>query len=66
MNAARRLAQALREEGLMEMELAAREGFYCDFTSPLAAPITRLVRDLQAAGKPALAKRAIDGEFDGE
>ena len=59
-----RLAQVLHAEGLFHMETKARYGYYDDFKSPLETPIVQLVRDLQAAGKDALAKRAMDGEFD--
>lgn len=66
MKAAERLAQALHEEGLLDMEAKAREGYYGDFTSPLGMPITQLVLDLTARGATKLADRAKDGEFDGE
>jgi hypothetical protein len=66
MKAAEKLAQALHAEGLFDMEAKAREGYYGDFTSPLATPIMQLVKDLQAKGARALAERAMDGEFDGE
>lgn len=66
MKAAEKLAQALHAEGLLEMEQKAIEGYYGDFTSPLAMPISQLVRDLQAKGAMELADRAMDGEFDGE
>lgn len=60
-----RLAQALHAAGLLEMETKAREGYYDDYKSPLATPITQLVNDLNDAGQFSLAKRAMDGEFDG-
>jgi len=66
MKASEKLAQALHAEGLLDMEAKAREGYYGDFTSPLAMPITQLVKDLQAKGARKLADRAMDGEFDGE
>lgn len=47
------------------MEAKARTGYYDDFKSPIATPMVQLVHDLQAAGKPDLAKRAMNGEFDG-
>jgi len=47
------------------MEKKAREGYYDDFRSPLATPIIQLVNDLRAANCDALAKRAIEGEWDG-
>jgi hypothetical protein len=66
MKAAEKLAQALHAEGLFAMEEKALAGYYGDFTSPLSAPITQLVKDLLAKGKRKLAERAMDGEFDGE
>jgi hypothetical protein len=66
MKASEKLAQALHAEGLFEMEAKAREGYYGDFTSPLATPIMQLVNDLQARGATELAKRAMNGAFDGE
>jgi hypothetical protein len=64
--AAEKLAQALHDEGLLDMEAKARTGYYGDFTSPLAMPINQLVQDLRAKGALKLADRAMDGEFDGE
>jgi hypothetical protein len=66
LKASERLAQILHTLGEFEMEKKAREGYYGDFTSPLAMPITQLVRDLQARGHNGLANRAVEGEFDGE
>jgi succinylarginine dihydrolase len=66
MNAAERLADALHEKGLLDMESMARAGYYGDFTSPLAMPITQLVTDLRARGAKDLVLRAMSGEFDGE
>jgi hypothetical protein len=66
MNASERLAEALHAEGLLDMEEKARAGYYGDFTSPLATPIVQLVMDLNAKGAIVLAKRAINGAFDGE
>ena len=60
-----RLAQVLHVEGLFDMEKAARAGRYDDFESESATPMVDLVRDLQAAGRHDLAKRAMGGEFDG-
>lgn len=47
------------------MEKKAREGYYGDFSSPLAMPITQLVIDCKAKGYDAIAQRAMNGEFDG-
>jgi hypothetical protein len=66
MKASEKLAQALHAEGLPDMEQAARAGYYGDFTSPLPSPIVQLVQDLQLRGKSGLARRAMEGEFDGE
>lgn len=66
MSAAEKLALALHQEGLPDMEAKAREGYYGDFTSPLATPISQLVSDLLAHGKNELAARAMSGEFDGD
>jgi hypothetical protein len=66
MKVSERLAQALHSRGLLEMEEKAREGYYGDFTSPLATPIMQLVADLRANGSEDLALRAMNGEFDGE
>jgi hypothetical protein len=60
-----RLAQALHAEGLFGMEAKAREGYYDDYESPLATPIIQLVTDLREHSANGLAKRAMDGEFDG-
>ncbi|MBO2461553.1 hypothetical protein [Actinomadura violacea] len=43
----------------------AKTGYYNDFQSPLVSPIMELVKDLRKAGHHDLARRAIDGEFDG-
>jgi hypothetical protein len=60
-----RLAQALHAEGLFSMEKNARAGAYDDYESESATPINDLVRDLRSAGREDLAKRAMDGEWDG-
>lgn len=65
MKTSERLAQELERYGCPpEMVKRAREGYYDDFESPLATPCVQLVMDLRAIHKHALAKRAIDGEFD--
>jgi hypothetical protein len=64
-----RLAEELEKLGAHQMADDAKDGYYGDFTSPLAMPISQLVRDLQRLGTPAaldLRKRAMNGEFDGE
>ena len=61
-----RLAKALRESGCPpRMVELASSGYYDDFESPLATPCMQLVHDLRDLKKFALAKRAMDGEFDG-
>lgn len=62
-----RLAQALEAAGdprLKPMIDRARQGYYDDYKSPLAAPLVQLAADLRQAGHPELVKRVIDGEFD--
>mgnify|MGYP001613988739 CR=1 FL=1 len=60
-----RLAQALEAANAPKaMVTAARAGCYGDFTTESATPIMDLVRDAQRAGLPAIARRAMDGEFD--
>ncbi len=59
-----KLAQVLHGHGLLSMERYARAGRYDDFESESATPIADLVSDLRTQGQEALAKRAIDGEWD--
>jgi len=67
MKAAERLTKALEEaKAPSHMVERARDGFYGDFTSPLAFPITQLVLDCNNAGLRAVAERAMEGEFDGD
>lgn len=60
-----RLAQVLESHGLHDMAKRARECYYDDFQSPLATPIAQLVLDLFTAKQEELAKRAMNGEWDG-
>jgi hypothetical protein len=64
-----KLARALEATGnkrLKHMIKRAREGFYDDYESPdPLVNIHMLVNDLLAYGETELAKRAINGEFDG-
>lgn len=61
-----KLALALVASGApSEMIEKAKQGYYDDYESELAAPIVQLVADLQAAGLEELRQKAIDGEFDG-
>jgi len=62
-----KLAKALVEAGLERMAVMAEAGFYHDYLSPIAYPITQLLSDLRTANTPAsyaLAARVRDGEFD--
>lgn len=62
-----KLAQALEEANCGAMATLAREGFYHDFLSPLAAPATQLMADLRAMNTPAsmaLCLRVQSGDFD--
>lgn len=60
-----RLAQALEAAGApTDMIDRARAGFYDDYKSPLALPITELVKDARANGLDAIAADAMDGRYD--
>jgi hypothetical protein len=61
-----RLADALQASGVpADMVTRARDGYYDDYKSTLAAPIVQLVVDLEALGRRNLADRARRGEWDG-
>lgn len=60
-----RLARVLREHGLHHMAEQAEFGRYDDFESESAFPINDLVLDLRSRGFKGLAKRAMNGEWDG-
>ena len=61
-----RLAAALEEAGApKEMAERARGGDYDDFESPRVTPMVDLVKDLRRLGMEAMARRAMNGEFDG-
>jgi hypothetical protein len=63
---AQRLAKALREAGASGAMIdRAESGYYGDFTSPLTFPITQLVKDARTEGLEGIARRAMQGEFDG-
>jgi len=47
-----------------EMIVAAEQGYYSDYESPLDTPCIQLVNDLRGLGLEALARRAMNGEFD--
>lgn len=64
--ASKRLADALIEAGASTVFVTkALCGYYGDFTSIMATPITLLVEDARKAGLDDIAQRAIEGEFDG-
>jgi hypothetical protein len=66
MTPAEKLTQALRDAGApIEMIERAMSGYYGDFTSPLALPITQLVVDAEAAGLYEIAMQARRGVYDG-
>jgi hypothetical protein len=67
MNASQKLSAALRKKNAPpEMIERAKKGYYGDFTSPLATPITQLILDATKAGLPSIALQARLGDFDGE
>ncbi len=55
---------ALTSERVTAILDKAREGYYHDYKSPLAAPKVALLLDLEAAGLHELATRVRAGEFD--
>lgn len=61
-----RLGRALEEAGYPPSTVKqARAGRWSDFSSPLATPKMDLVEMLRTDGHEDLAKRVMDGEFDG-
>jgi hypothetical protein len=66
MSTKERLAKAMEEaECPASLVARARAGEFDDFESPSATPIIHLVRILSECGFSMLAKRAMNGEFDG-
>lgn len=62
----RRLSEALASLGYPEsVLLKARQGYWSDFSSPLALPKMELLDMLEIDGHDALAGRVVNGEFDG-
>ncbi len=59
------LARAMQDEGLRPMENRARQGYYDDYESPLATPIAELVKDFRFLGYEGMARKAMDGRWDG-
>lgn len=61
-----KLEIALREAGApADMIERASRGYYGDFSSPLAFPITTLINDCMQHGLTEIADRARKGDFDG-
>jgi hypothetical protein len=59
------LAEELQKAGAPpDMIQRARAGYYHDFKSPLAMPITQLVHDAMTHDLLDIVKRAHRGEFD--
>lgn len=66
MSAAERLTLALVEaKAPKDIVMLAKQGMYGDFTSPYDMPITELVSKCLSLGLKDIAKRAMNGEFDG-
>lgn len=63
--AATKLANALREAGLLEMAGRADTLYYSDFSSPLPFPKITLVDHLRLHDQDGLVTRVVLGEFDG-
>lgn len=62
---AERLAVALEQaDAPAAMVARAKAGYYDDYRSPLALPITQLVNDARDAGLPGIVWRAMNGDFD--
>ena len=50
----------------IEMMLSrAKTGFYGDFTSPIATPKLRLIRDAEGLGLKNIAANTMGGKYDG-
>lgn len=65
-SASEKLTVALTDAGApIDMIKRAAAGYYGDFTSPLAFPITTLINDCMALGLTEVADRARKGDFDG-
>lgn len=66
MSTADRLARDLEAAGAPPAIVdEARRGFYDDYRSELAAPISQLVWDCRRLGLLDIAKRAEQGDYDG-
>ena len=67
MHSTEKLAGELERANLLEMAKKAREGYYHDFLSPLAAPCMQLEADLRAIGTTeaeSIRQKHLNGEFD--
>lgn len=60
-----RLANVLKKNGLSILTERALKGQYDDYESQSPTPQINLVNDLMKAERPDLARRVINGEFDG-
>lgn len=68
MSTKERLAEALREAGLLDLASEAERGLYDDYESPMEFPQMNLVHRLGEAATPealAVAERVRNGDFDG-
>jgi hypothetical protein len=64
--AQRKLVSALILRGAPPLMIEhAKKGMFDDYKSPYAAPCIMLVEACRAAGMSDMAKRAMNGEFDG-
>ena len=62
-----KLAVALSDIGLDDMATKAANGYYDDFLSPIAMPMTALLAELAHVGSVealALRRKVMDGAFD--
>jgi len=59
------VARRYGDEGLVAMARRAREGYYDDYESPLAMPCVKLVEDFRFLGYEGMARKAMDGRWDG-
>ena len=59
------LAKDRQDPELLPMIRKAREGYYDDYESPLATPCMQLVSDFRRLGYEGMARKAMDGRWDG-
>lgn len=60
-----RLAQEFHAVGDFDLEKKAREGYWGDFTSPLAMPQSELYALAKDKGYERIAAGVLEGKFDG-